>query len=195
MKIQRSNIFSFGLVLISLVLLLFFQIFWLNNLYKEQAHWLQSNADHLFQKSLFELQDDILVQWIKKGEAKVQHKRLMQGGDSLQVKIQSTPHMRLDISHHASLKNERSDTLQIERLGFVARVDTDSSYLNRSVVLSLPDINMEDFSLLDLVGDTLSKKELDHEYRSRLDTAGIPLAFQIETFIRKDSSIAKQLVL
>ena len=45
---------SVGLMVSSLLLLLFFELFWLRREYQEQRDWLTSTIDYHFQKSVFE---------------------------------------------------------------------------------------------------------------------------------------------
>lgn len=181
MRLKKNNILSIILIASSLLLLLAFQLFWLHRLYEEQKEWLAAKADHLFHKSIFEAQDDLLLQWIQ-GVKKETYAFESQASDSIQIRIEDPVHrVRTGIRHGKIISG--MDTASLKEVKFIAAVARDSVELNRQITVSIPDVtSFQHFSMLDLTGDSLNVEKLEKQFLMHMDTAGVDLLCQIRQF-------------
>lgn len=185
---RSKNIVSVGLMVSSLLVLLLFELFWLRREYQEQRDWLTSTIDYHFQKSVFESQDKILLKWLRKGEQAAEFS-INERTDSTDVRIRfSTPsHIKLDVSSKVSAS--RKDSVKHKQVSFFAATDRDTGNISRKILLDIPDgAAFEQFTMLDLTGDTLSVETLNQDYRNRLDTAGVDLVFELKDLATKEEA-------
>lgn len=175
-----KNTLAVSLMISSMLLLLFFELFWLRREYREQREWLTSTTDYLFQKSVFETQDQILVRWLKRASTDEGIPQEVAADNIGEILLEKNPpklHIDISENHDESTK----DSLEIEHISFFTATSKDTGNVSRKISLRISDFDGEkNFTMLDLTGDTISMNRLEKEYRQRLDTAGIYLPFQLK---------------
>ena len=126
MKSNQKEGLAYGLMIGSILLLCGFQLFWLHKSWTEQYSLLQKEASHLFTRSIVDVQDSILQNWL---ETQVPNQT-----DSVQV---SVLHYQEGIIEHRRLENgttriiTRGESVKGEKKirlgGAQVRLEADSS--------------------------------------------------------------------
>ncbi len=198
-KIEIKYGVAFWLMCLSLGLLLVFQGFWLQKIYNEQAQILKKDADAIFQKVLFEMQDTLLQKSIEtfklqafdttqnnlpdlskiKGDFHAPPPTYFWRNKDRFVMIGKEFKQTMDSLREKGL-TKKSDSLYQKKVQVYFHIDQkDSSNHHRKMmhhIFKNPDISR---FLMNITTDSLRINKVEENYKFALQQANLPLEFEV----------------